>query len=106
MDNETGLLYYNFRNYNPELGRWLNRDPIRERGGLNLYNFVGNNTSNFFDQDGRLWGFVIDAGFAIWDTTQLGLGNISSEEYAARMVITGASVALNLATGGTAGPGA
>ncbi len=31
-----------YRSYNPELGRWINRDPIGEIGGLNLYGFVGN----------------------------------------------------------------
>ena len=28
--------------YDPTLGRWLNRDPIAEHGGGNLYGFVGN----------------------------------------------------------------
>ena len=27
-DPSTGLNYYGFRSYNPELGRWLNRDPL------------------------------------------------------------------------------
>jgi len=40
---ETGLSYFGFRFYSAELGQWLNRDPIGERGGINLYNFVGNN---------------------------------------------------------------
>jgi RHS repeat-associated protein len=31
-----------FRAYDPDFGRWLNRDPIAERGGLNLYDYVGN----------------------------------------------------------------
>jgi RHS repeat-associated protein len=31
-DTETDLNYYGFRYYSPELGRWLNRDPIREGG--------------------------------------------------------------------------
>jgi len=31
-----------YRYYNPELGRWINRDPIVEEGGLNLYGFAGN----------------------------------------------------------------
>ena len=31
-----------YRYYSPQLGRWLNRDPIEERGGLNLYFFLAN----------------------------------------------------------------
>lgn len=48
-DAETGLLYYGYRYYAPELGRWLNRDPIGERGGLNLYGMVGNDAINDVD---------------------------------------------------------
>ncbi|MBN2684666.1 MAG: hypothetical protein JXR40_05260 [Pontiellaceae bacterium] len=40
--------------YNPEQGRWLNRDPIEENGGLNLYGFVENNAINSYDVYG-LW---------------------------------------------------
>jgi RHS repeat-associated protein len=36
------LLYYGYRFYTPSLGRWINRDPIEEKGGVNLYGFVGN----------------------------------------------------------------
>ncbi|MDT9282668.1 MULTISPECIES: RHS repeat-associated core domain-containing protein, partial [unclassified Limnospira] len=39
---ETGFLYYGYRYFDPETGRWPNRDPIGERGGVNLYAFVGN----------------------------------------------------------------
>ncbi|MCP5550455.1 MAG: RHS repeat-associated core domain-containing protein [Akkermansiaceae bacterium] len=39
---ETGFLYYGFRYYNPQTSRWLSRDPIEEKGGSNLYAFVGN----------------------------------------------------------------
>ncbi len=42
FDNETGLIYYNFRYLNPKLGRWINRDPISEYGGNNLYCFMSN----------------------------------------------------------------
>jgi RHS repeat-associated protein len=31
-----------YRAYDPELGRWLNRDPIGESGGLNLYAYGSN----------------------------------------------------------------
>jgi len=42
QDPETALLYYGLRYYHPPTGRWPSRDPIGERGGLNLYGFVGN----------------------------------------------------------------
>lgn len=48
-DAETGLLYYGFRYYDPETGRWPSRDPIGEQGGLNLYGFVGNDGVNQWD---------------------------------------------------------
>jgi RHS repeat-associated protein len=38
----SGLVYYGYRFYSPILQRWPSRDPIGERGGLNLYGFVGN----------------------------------------------------------------
>ncbi len=28
--------------YDPQVGRWMSRDPIAENGGMNLYGFVGN----------------------------------------------------------------
>jgi RHS repeat-associated protein len=37
------LYYYGYRFYDPVAQRWLNRDPIGEWGGLNLYNYVANN---------------------------------------------------------------
>jgi RHS repeat-associated protein len=37
------------RAYNPDLGRWISRDPIAERGGLNLYAYVENDPANLTD---------------------------------------------------------
>jgi RHS repeat-associated protein len=49
-----GVPYYGYRFYNPELGRWINRDPIGERGGVNTYRFVGNNAIAYTDYLGQL----------------------------------------------------
>jgi RHS repeat-associated protein len=38
----TGLLDFGYRRYSPTLGRWLNRDPIGEGDGMNLYAYVRN----------------------------------------------------------------
>ena len=52
QDDETGLLYYGYRYYDPSAGRWPNRDQIDEKGGLNLYGFVRNNSINRIDPFG------------------------------------------------------
>ena len=44
LDPDTGLYYYGYRWYSPELGRWISRDPIEEEGGVNLYGFCRNGT--------------------------------------------------------------
>ena len=41
-DSETGVYYYGYRFYSPEFMRWINRDPIGEDGGVNLYGFCAN----------------------------------------------------------------
>jgi hypothetical protein len=37
-----GLVYYNYRHLNPADGRWINRDPIQEQSGWNLYSYIYN----------------------------------------------------------------
>ncbi len=55
-DDETGLVYYGFRFYIPQLGMWNRIDPLGEKGGLNLYGFVGGDPVNLIDPAG-LHGF-------------------------------------------------
>jgi len=53
MVEDLNWYYYGFRYYDPETGRWPNRDPIEEQGGLNLYAFVGNDGVNSWDYLGN-----------------------------------------------------
>ena len=39
---QAHAVMYLARPYDPNMGRWLSRDPIGEAGGVNLYGFVGN----------------------------------------------------------------
>ena len=52
LDADSGLYYYGYRFYHPILMRWLNRDPIGEDGGGNLYSFVLNRVSYCLDKLG------------------------------------------------------
>jgi RHS repeat-associated protein len=46
--------YYGYRYYHPQTGRWINRDPIEEKGGLNLYGFLGNDGVDKWDLLGNV----------------------------------------------------
>jgi RHS repeat-associated protein len=41
-DDTLGLVYYNYRHYNPIDGRWCGRDPVGENDEQMLYLFVAN----------------------------------------------------------------
>lgn len=56
LHSPTGLYLALYRAYDSTLGRWLNRDPVSETGGLNLYAYVGNNPINVIDRLGLIWG--------------------------------------------------
>ena len=42
FDVETGLHYNRFRYYDPDIGRFINQDPIELDGGNNLYQYAPN----------------------------------------------------------------
>ncbi len=48
-DIEAGRVYYGIRDYDPDTGRWLSRDPIEEQGCRHLYAFCRNDSINYFD---------------------------------------------------------
>ncbi len=49
QDSQCDLIYFGYRYYNANTGRWLGRDPIEEQGGKNLYGMVGNDPQNQID---------------------------------------------------------
>lgn len=49
FDTETELIYYNYRYYDPKIGRWIKRDLTTEMSEKNLYNMVNNDIINHWD---------------------------------------------------------
>jgi RHS repeat-associated protein len=59
-DYQTELYYYRFRDYDPDLGRFLQTDPAGYIDGMNLYAYCGNNAVNWIDP----WGLCKAPGIA------------------------------------------
>lgn len=49
LDDESDLYYSRSRYYSHILGRFLQRDPISYQDGMNLYQYVGSNPTNYLD---------------------------------------------------------
>jgi integrase/recombinase XerD len=58
-DQRGHVAFYGYRWYDPLTGRWPSRDPIGERGGVNLYGFVINTPLGRFDILGMASGDTI-----------------------------------------------
>lgn len=73
----SGLNLTVYRAYNPNLGRFINRDPIEEFGGINLYGYAGNSSANFTDPSGLVMlsgGVSMNAGganYSPWNGTPM-----------------------------------
>ena len=62
FDEESGLHYNYFRDYDPGLGRYLQNDPIGLASGLNTYSYVNGNPLRGVDPSG-LWTLSVEGYF-------------------------------------------
>jgi RHS repeat-associated protein len=71
FDPETGLYYYRARYYAPQLGRFLQVDPVGYKDQLHLYAYVGNDPLNNSDPSGtdELSGMLPDPGYMEYRAT-------------------------------------
>ncbi len=86
-DKETGLYYYRARYYDPEIGRFISKDPfpgfLSYPQTLNLYPYVGNNPVNRVDPWGLWWRFSFGVGGTLgvvdinWNTINPTQTNVS-----------------------------
>jgi RHS repeat-associated protein len=51
---ESGFYFTHYRVYDPQMGRWLSRDPIGEDGGINTYRYVEGNPVSYVDPTGEI----------------------------------------------------
>jgi RHS repeat-associated protein len=100
----AGIYGYPRRFYEPSFQRWLNRDPIQELGGFNLYRFVGNDPNAFIDPDGLGVGSVaISIGTDIGEGIGIGAGAGAITVSAPGLAAMAGAVALGVGVAGIIG---
>jgi RHS repeat-associated protein len=62
MAEGNGLYFMRARYYDPEVGRFINKDPIGYEGGMNLFAYAGNNPVNLRDPYGLTWVYQQSTG--------------------------------------------
>ena len=60
FEASSRLVYYGYRYYDPECGRWPSLDPVLENGGINLYSFTNNEAISDIDVLG------LQSIFSVW----------------------------------------
>ncbi len=82
---QSGMNLTLFRAYDPELGRWISRDPIEEGGGINTYAYANANPIYFFDPLGlcnqKAYGECLKLARDTWQSSV----NIAWEAFKAAM---------------------
>lgn len=66
------LAYYGYRLYDPMAGRWISRDPIAEKGGMNLYGSFMNDPVSNIDNLGKAVIWVGDLPTTTFDRDLIG----------------------------------
>lgn len=99
--DNTGLIYYRARMDDPNLGRFLERDPINNTPSvMNFYSFVSNDPTRFTDPSGCITCVPSAPGQGPWRVFQLSLSGTTPSAQA--VANTMAAMALSALSGGGA----
>lgn len=85
-DSKTGLVRFGARDYNPSIGRWLNKDPIKFEGGWNLYAYASSDPVNNIDPDGLA---VITGNYVLSDKIKDALHKVNEYFPDQNVIVTG-----------------
>jgi len=114
LDSQTGLLYDNFRYYDPLTGQYVRSDNVQDNAqGMNPYAYVGDNPETRNDPSGHCWpwctaliGAAIGAVVGVAVTTVTSVATTGKLPSAGAVLQSAVAGAVSGAIIGVTGPGA
>ena len=111
QDPALGIAQFEARAMISSTGRFLSPDPellhLEETPlspqALNAFSYAANRPLTHVDPDGRAFSAIVTGAFALYDTYQHAVGNLSGKQYAAAMALNGAAFVADVATLGAGG---
>lgn len=79
--DETGMMYYRARYYDPTIGRFTQRDPAGMPDGVNRYAYVANDPVNFTDPSGEIALIDNFIGGAFNTAVGYGIASLTDTDY-------------------------
>jgi RHS repeat-associated protein len=102
---QSGLIAFGYRFYDPGIQRWINRDTIGEAGGLNLYEAFGGTPTGFGDPDGKLIISLLFTAVDLYNLTQNIANGTAGWQDVANLSVDAVALATDIFTGGIGGDG-
>jgi uncharacterized protein RhaS with RHS repeats len=96
-------VHFGAREYDPETGRWLTKDPSLFHGGVNLYAYVNNDPVNYVDWTGQNPLLIVTTGVGVIAGAGLDLAHQLAQNGGNLSCVNGWEVATAGALGGLAG---
>ncbi|GAW86333.1 hypothetical protein bplSymb_SCF02404P010 [Bathymodiolus platifrons methanotrophic gill symbiont] len=85
-ESDTGLIYLRARYYDPEIGRFISRDPFSGYMSVpesqNMYAYAHNNPLKFVDPSGECVETLWDAANVIYDIGKISYGYLNNNQHA------------------------
>ncbi|GFO72999.1 hypothetical protein BJAS_P4078 [Bathymodiolus japonicus methanotrophic gill symbiont] len=85
-ESDTGLIYLRARYYDPEIGRFISRDPFSGYMSVpesqNMYAYAHNNPLKFIDPSGECVDTLWDVANVIYDIGKISYGYLNNNQHA------------------------
>ncbi len=101
FDSETGMHYNYFRDYDAEIGRYLESDPIGLNGGMSTFGYANQNPIMNTDANGLCGGACVIPAVGLWTYRAYRAWRVAQAAYRGAQIVVPVVASTTILTGDT-----